>query len=85
MNILAIRGANRRIGKSQGYKGLPVLDTELQDGTPCMQTAWEPTPEELLALMGGAPIYLHIIGEDINGDGRSHPPVMITVGEASCS
>lgn len=78
MNILRIADATRVIGKSQGYLGLPVRDELVKDNatgqiTPCMTTAWEPTPAELAALNAGAPIYLHLYG-------TSHPPVLITVG-----
>lgn len=82
MNILTIEGVTRILGKSQGYRGLPIKDVNLEDGTPGMISAWEPTPDEVIAIMGGATVYLHILGEDISGDGRSHPPVKIEVGAA---
>lgn len=79
MEIGRIRNANRVIGKSQGYYGLPVRDVLLNDAvtgpqTPAMQTAWMPTPDELAALNAGAPIILTIIG-------TAHPPVMLATGE----
>ena len=73
--IKHIEGATRILGKSQGYLGLPLRDevtncTVGGDGTPCMVTAWEPTPEELAALNAGGSVYLRVIG-------IFHPPVMI--------
>lgn len=56
MLVAIIEGATREIGKSQGYFGLPVKDIILPDGTPMMQTAWTPTPDELAALQAGANI-----------------------------
>ena len=72
-----ILGATRTIGKSQGYLGLSVRDTVVNctvngDETPCMETAWEPTPDELARLNAGAPVILRILG-------TVHPPVMIDV------
>jgi hypothetical protein len=72
--INAIEGATRRIGKSQGYKGLPLRDEVRPDGTPQMVTSWQPTPAELAAIAAGAPIYLTVLG-------TGHPPVMLTVGD----
>lgn len=73
MLINAIEGATRRIGKSQGYKGLPIRDFVYGDGTPAMMTSWQPTPKEIEALVNGAPIYLTLLGS-------AHPPVLIEVG-----
>ena len=81
MIIARIPGATRVIGKSQGYLGLPLRD-ELRnttvDGpqTPCMVTAWEPTPAELVRLNQGACVYLTVLG-------TQHPPVLLEVGEPS--
>ena len=72
MMINAIEGCTRRIGKSQGYFGLPLRD-EVVDGVPQMVTSWQPTPAEIADLMAGAPIYLTVIGV-------GHPPVRLTVG-----
>ena len=74
MLINAIEGTTRRIGKSQGYKGLPLRDEEGEFG-PQMVTSWQPTPAELEALNRGAPVYLWVLG-------RAHPPVMLGVGPA---
>ena len=79
MIIARIPGATRVLGKSQGYLGLPIRDeirNTTVDGpeTPCMVTAWEPTPEELVRLNQGACIYLTVVGV-------AHPPVLLEVGE----
>lgn len=80
MQIGRIEGATRVLGKSQGYLGLPIRDCTMStsvDGpaTPVMQTAWLPTPDEIAAIMSGAPVILSIVG-------TGHPPVMIGVGTA---
>jgi len=72
MMINAIEGCTRRIGKSQGYLGLPLRD-EVVDGVPQMVTSWQPTPAEVAAIATGAPIYLVVLGQ-------AHPPVMLVVG-----
>ena len=79
MIISMIKGATRVLGKSQGFLGLPVRDTMIHErvtgpGTPCMETAWEPTPDELAALNAGAKVVVRIIGS-------AHPPIMVEVGE----
>ena len=40
-----------------------------------MTTAWLPTPDELVALLAGAPIHVRILG-------TAHPPIMVEVGAA---
>lgn len=79
MLIARIVGATRLLGKSQGYLGLPVRDEVINcavtgDGTPCMVTAWHPTPDELAALNAGAAVHVRLIGV-------AHPPIMVEVGE----
>jgi hypothetical protein len=78
MQIGHIEGATRVIGKSQGYRGLPLRDVTLNstvngEGTPAMQTAWIPDQDDIERICAGAPIYLTVLG-------TSHPPVMIEVG-----
>ncbi len=78
MISLRIKDATRVIGKSQGYLGLAVRDLMTNDtvngpDTPAMETAWEPTPDELQRIAVGAPIILRILG-------TMHPPVMVEVG-----
>ena len=80
MLIKHIEGATRILGKSQGYIGLPLRDVLMNcsvegEGTPAMETAWEPTPAELARLIAGAPVILRVVG-------AAHPPVMIEVGDA---
>ncbi len=80
MQIAMIEGATRIIGKSQGYLGLPIRDEAINctvggEGTPCMVTAWQPTPDELARLNAGASVHLRLLG-------TMHPPVMVEVGEA---
>lgn len=78
MQIGRIEGATRVLGKSQGYFGLPVRDELMTcsvngDGTPFMTTAWIPTPEEIAAILAGAPVHVRILG-------IAHPPIMVEVG-----
>jgi hypothetical protein len=78
MQIGRIEGATRELGKSQGYLGLPVRDVVLEcsvggPGTPAMETAWLPTPDEIAAIQAGAPVILRLLG-------TAHPPVMMYVG-----
>lgn len=79
MQVGRIRGTTRVIGKSQGFIGLPIRDERINakvvgENTPCMTTAWFPTPMELAALNAGAPVHVQIIGTE-------HPPIMVEVGE----
>ncbi len=73
MLINAIEGATRRIGKSQGYKGLPLRDEVCPVNGPQMVTSWQPTPDEIERIVRGAPIYLTVLG-------IGHPPVCLDVG-----
>ncbi|SDC06998.1 hypothetical protein SAMN05216337_1001178 [Bradyrhizobium brasilense] len=80
MLIGCIEGATRVIGKSQGYRGLPLRDEVVNctvngEGTPAMSTAWLPTPEELAALNAGAAVHVRILG-------TQHPPIAVSVGTA---
>ena len=79
MQIGRITGATRVLGKCQGYLGLPVRDETINDtvngsGTPCMVTAWLPTPDELERINAGAPVHVRILG-------TAHPPIMVEVGD----
>ena len=73
MMIAMIEDCDAIIGKSQGYKGLPIKAFDC-DGTPGLKTAWEPTPAEIAALQSGAKIHVTILG-------TAHPPMLVTVGE----
>lgn len=79
MQIGRIEGCTRVLGKSQGYLGLPLKDVLISStvdgpGTPAMETAWLPTPDEIARIVCGAPIILRVLG-------TQHPPVMLEVGE----
>jgi hypothetical protein len=79
MMIGRIPGATRVIGKSQGYLGLPVRDEVINEAvtgpaTPCMVTAWLPTPKEMEVLNAGGAVHVRLIG-------IAHPPIMVEVGE----
>jgi hypothetical protein len=76
MQPIRIAGAHAVIGKEQGYAGLPVrVDITTHGRT--LVSAWEPTAAELLAMVNGAPVYLHVLTDG------GHPPVMLTVGAPS--
>lgn len=80
MQPVTFAGVTRIIGQSQGYIGLPLRDTVVDDpvtgpNTAIMQTLWQPTDEERQAIADGAKITLHVTG-------TAHPPVMLTVGDA---
>jgi len=79
MQIGRIQGCTRTLGKSQGYLGLPLRDILINSSvtgpnTPAMETAWFPTPDEIAAIVSGAPIILRVVG-------AGHPPVMLYAGE----
>lgn len=73
MIIKRITGCTRELGRAQGYRPLPVRDAKASNGAPFMETAWEPTPDELERLNKGATVRLLIAGIE-------HPPVKIEVG-----
>ena len=78
MHIGRIEGATRVLGKSQGYLGMPIRDEVIHEAvngpeTPCMVTAWLPTPEEPRLLNSGASVHVRILG-------TAHPPIMVDVG-----
>lgn len=79
MKIGLINGATRHLGADQGYLGLPIRDAVIHDSvngpeTPCMVSAWYPSPEQLVSLIKGSPILLTVLG-------TVHPPVSVDVGE----
>jgi len=81
MMIARLQQSTRVLGKSQGYLGLPVRDVIYPDGTPGMQTCWTPTPDELEKLAKGANIIVELLGNIQDVDGRSHPPIKLSVGK----
>ena len=79
MQIGYISGATRVVGKSQGYMGLPLRDEPVHcsvngPATPSMVTAWFPTPDEVAAIVAGAPVHVRVLG-------TVPPPMMVDVGE----
>ncbi len=79
MDIARIERATRVLGKSQGFRGLPIRDQSVNgkingEAEFEMVSAWTPTPEELAKLNQGASVHLHVYGTE-------HPPVRIEVGE----
>lgn len=95
MEIKKIERSSRELGRSQGFRPLPVRDDfEYVDDTKqfvfhCMVTAWEPTPDEMDRLKQGAPIYLSIMSgvfpasalvDDIIAI-SNFPPVLLSVGD----
>lgn len=78
MIVGMIDGVTRIIGKAQGYIGLPIRDEEFHSKThdalvPSMVTCWEPTPEEIIAIVAGGRIEVRLLGS-------SHPPIIVGVG-----
>lgn len=55
--------------------GLPIRD-EMTTAGQAMTSAWFPTPEEIVRICDGAPVYLTILGQ-------VHPPVAMSVGAPS--
>lgn len=61
-------------GKQQGYLGLAINYDRTPCGSPVMRTAWRPSPNELAALVAGAPIVVEILGQP------PIQPMMLTIG-----
>lgn len=76
MNIAHIEGATRVLGVSQGYRGLPIVDTLFGDA-PAMISEWLPSADERAAIAGGKSIFLSVLG-------TQHPPVLLEVGSDRC-
>ena len=72
MIVANIEGVTAVIGKSQGFKGLPIRH-EVKDGVSYITTAWEPTPAEIKALTSGATIHITLMAQQ-------HPPIYVGVG-----
>ena len=60
-------------GRDGPCAGLAVR-VELNGGVPSMVSAWLPTPEEIAAIVAGAPVYLRVLGQ-------GHPPVAVWAGD----
>lgn len=66
-------------GKSQGYMGLPVRHSTMNSTvtgpeTPCMETAWLPTLEDIGKMLDGQPVIVRILG-------KVPPPMFVKVGD----
>lgn len=79
MDIKEIDGATRTIGKSQGYRGLPLRDEIITTNiggkdreVPAMFSEWTLSEEEVHQLIKGGTIRLCVLGQ-------SHPPVLLNV------
>jgi hypothetical protein len=77
---IRIFGFSRLLGKPKDWNdeegscsSLAIRDIDTTSG-PGMESAWEPTPEELAKLNRGAPVILGVLG-------TVHPPVWLRVGE----
>lgn len=71
-----IEGFTRELGKAQGYFTLYIKDVVIgEPGSQCpaMQSAWEPTPDELALLCAGAPIVITLLG-------NVHAPIQVGIG-----
>lgn len=83
MHVGRISNATRDLGAPKDWdpgrngpcQSLPVRDELAGGRIVAMTSAWFPTPEELLRLVSGAPVYLRVLASQ-------HPPVMLSVGAA---
>ena len=75
MLSLRIEGSVAVAESQDEYKTLHVRFSRFDDGTPVMETAWEPTPNELAVLVAGGSIRLMILG-------TQHPPILLGVAAA---
>ena len=69
----AIRPSDKdaTLGLDQSYLPLHIRRLDL-DGTPCMESLWRPTADELALLNAGAVVSLKMLG-------TAHPPVKLEV------
>ena len=79
MKIGMIKNATAIIGRSQGYQGLPILaeiiiDPATGKEAPQFTSEWIPSPEDILAIMGGAPIRVKCL--------NAQPPILVEVGDS---
>ena len=78
MNFLPIVPCTRRMGSPEGMEDecgtLEICDVHDPIWGNVMRSAWRPDPDELLAIMGGAPIILQIVG-------HRHPIVALFMGQ----
>lgn len=84
MNIGKIEGFTRELGKPKDWDdekqgichALPIRDCIDAEGNPLMVSAWQPTPEEIEAIVNGEPILLFVFGTEEH----AHPVVSVGVG-----
>lgn len=82
MKVGKIKNSTRTIGESQGYIGLPLRESYQPNAISIMpgislpgkvlESLWEFSTEDVLAIYGGAPLILTVIGD-------GHPPVILRV------
>lgn len=73
MHAMPLSDATRTVGSDQEkYHDLDIFDFVTEDGESCMQSAWQPTEDELKALLNGGTVRLFILG-------TKWPPVKIMV------
>jgi hypothetical protein len=63
-----IQGANLTLTHSD------AMDLHVRALNGVITSAWEPTPDEIAAIVAGVKIHLHLLG-------NTHPPVVLTVGD----
>lgn len=62
----------RICGEMQGFLALPIKDTEMPYGN-VMTSLWQPTGDEIQALIDGACVFMHVMGD-------TPQPVTLEVG-----
>lgn len=82
MDNVLLANATRNIGVSQGYANLSIIDVKVPvtvvqpDGStqsaeaPAQITMWQPSPEELAALVAGGLVMVSVLG-------HVHPPITV--------
>lgn len=78
MQTARIENHTKVIGIQQGYRGLyvretPVVDPISKNKTVLQETAWTPTPAELVLLNLGCSVHVKVMS-------ANHPPMMVGVG-----
>lgn len=80
MQIERIATANMLLGAPEGWdaekEGCEVVGLPAYRHEGGFVSQWRPTLEELEAMLNGAPIWLHVLGD-------GHPPVSVTVAPIS--
>lgn len=76
---IKLKGANREVGRQQGFVPIWIRDTFVDDiGTkqmyPCMEVGFMPTKEEIQKLILQQPLIARIVGVD-------WPPISFDLGD----